>query len=77
MTYSKKTIQNASYSFITEFYRFVRPKDKCAYDQLCKNITGLGCGYKPEDSVSKKRLHSDDPSTSIVNSEISFLPYWS
>lgn len=52
------------YPFFIEFYRFVRPKDKHEYDQLCRNITGTGCGYKPEHAVSKKRLlpeESDAP----------------
>lgn len=49
----------ACYPLFREFYRFVRHKDKREYDELCKNLTGVGCGYKPEDSITKKRLHSD------------------
>lgn len=50
------------YHLFRKFYQFVRHKDKKEYDELCKNLTGIGCGYKPEDSVSKKRLHSTDQS---------------
>ncbi|CAG2219451.1 RTEL1 [Mytilus edulis] len=48
------------YPFFREFYRFVRPKDKCEYDKLCKSITGTGCGYRPEDSILRKRLQTDN-----------------
>lgn len=42
-----------------EFYRFVRHKDKKEFDSVCKELTGEGCGYKPEDSVPKKRVQSE------------------
>ena len=41
-----------------EFYRFVRHKDKKEFDSVCKELTGEGCGYKPEDAVPKKRTQS-------------------
>lgn len=47
-----------------EFYRFVRHKDKREFDCLCKELTGEGCGYKPEDSVPKKRAQSEASNTS-------------
>lgn len=39
----------------------MRPWDKQRFDELCCNLTGVGCGFKPEHAVSKKRLPT--PST--------------
>lgn len=47
------------YHLFRKFYRFVRHKDKKEFDSVCKELTGEGCGYKPEDSVPKKRVHSE------------------
>ncbi|XP_061197971.1 regulator of telomere elongation helicase 1-like [Saccostrea echinata] len=47
------------YHLFRKFYRFVRHKDKKEFDSLCKELTGEGCGYKPEDSVPKKRAQSE------------------
>ncbi|XP_076079932.1 regulator of telomere elongation helicase 1-like isoform X1 [Mytilus galloprovincialis] len=67
------------YPFFREFYRFVRPKDKCEYDKLCKSITGTGCGYRPEDSILRKRLQTDNSSNAdkrqkTVHTNLSSLP---
>ena len=45
--------------FLSEFYRFVRSHHKLEFDTMCINITGQGCGYKPSDTVSKKRTSTD------------------
>lgn len=37
----------------------MRHKDKKEFDSVCKELTGEGCGYKPEDSVPKKRVQSE------------------
>ncbi|XP_077991647.1 regulator of telomere elongation helicase 1-like [Glandiceps talaboti] len=37
-------------------YRYVRPFHKKEFDQVCQNLIGVGCGYKPEDSVPRKTL---------------------
>jgi len=34
-----------------EFYQFVRPHHKKQFDEACCNLTGVGCGYKPEHSL--------------------------
>ncbi|MDD0245747.1 hypothetical protein PSY47_23565, partial [Shigella flexneri] len=34
-----------------EFYQFVRPQHKKQFDEACCNLTGVGCGYKPEHSL--------------------------
>ncbi|XP_050402179.1 regulator of telomere elongation helicase 1, partial [Patella vulgata] len=52
------------YHLFRKFYSFLRAKHKQEFDQLCKDITGEGAGYKPEDSISNKRLrqdHTDGP----------------
>ncbi|XP_041483809.1 regulator of telomere elongation helicase 1-like isoform X1 [Lytechinus variegatus] len=43
------------YHLFRKFYSFVRPCHKKRFDQLCKEITGEGCGYRPEDSIEKKK----------------------
>ncbi|WAR24753.1 RTEL1-like protein [Mya arenaria] len=43
-----------------KFYRFVRPKHKERFSELCQQITGLSTGYKTEDSVSRKRLQETE-----------------
>ncbi|RVE71231.1 hypothetical protein OJAV_G00072690 [Oryzias javanicus] len=35
------------------FYQFVRPHHKQRFDERCEALTGQGCGYKPEHSLSK------------------------
>ncbi|NXU85851.1 RTEL1 helicase, partial [Xiphorhynchus elegans] len=36
---------------LREFYQFVRPQHKKQFDEACCNLTGEGCGYKPEHSL--------------------------
>ncbi|XP_028265635.1 regulator of telomere elongation helicase 1 isoform X2 [Parambassis ranga] len=35
------------------FYQFVRPHHKKKFDEMCQELTGHGCGYKPDHSLSK------------------------
>ncbi|XP_061591579.1 regulator of telomere elongation helicase 1 isoform X2 [Cololabis saira] len=35
------------------FYQFVRPHHKKRFDERCEELTGQGCGYRPEHSLSK------------------------
>ncbi|CAL8363813.1 unnamed protein product [Lota lota] len=35
-------------------YQFLRPHHKKLFDEKCRELTGQGCGYKPEDSLSKE-----------------------
>lgn len=37
-----------------EFYQFVRPQHKKQFDEACCNLTGVGCGYKPEHSLLRE-----------------------
>uniref|UniRef100_A0A3B3CSV6 Regulator of telomere elongation helicase 1 n=1 Tax=Oryzias melastigma TaxID=30732 RepID=A0A3B3CSV6_ORYME len=42
-----------THSLLRGFYQFVRPHHKLRFDERCAELTGLGCGYKPEHSLSK------------------------
>lgn len=37
-----------------DFYQFVRPQHKKQFDEACCNLTGVGCGYKPEHSLPRE-----------------------
>uniref|UniRef100_A0A8C9TTG6 Regulator of telomere elongation helicase 1 n=1 Tax=Scleropages formosus TaxID=113540 RepID=A0A8C9TTG6_SCLFO len=54
-----------TYTLLREFYQFIRPHHKKKFDEACQELTGLGCGYKPEHSLSKeereKLMHHTDP----------------
>ncbi|KAF2977327.1 hypothetical protein EK904_003295 [Melospiza melodia maxima] len=39
---------------LRDFYQFVRPQHKKQFDEACCNLTGLGCGYKPEHSLPRE-----------------------
>ncbi|MBN3310348.1 RTEL1 helicase, partial [Amia calva] len=42
------------HSLLRDFYQFVRPHHKKRFDEVCLELTGDGCGYKPEHSLSKE-----------------------
>ncbi|XP_047221537.1 regulator of telomere elongation helicase 1 isoform X3 [Girardinichthys multiradiatus] len=42
-----------THSLLRGFYQFVRPHHKTTFDDKCQKLTGQGCGYKPEHSLSK------------------------
>uniref|UniRef100_A0A8C8R767 Regulator of telomere elongation helicase 1 n=1 Tax=Pelusios castaneus TaxID=367368 RepID=A0A8C8R767_9SAUR len=39
---------------LREFYQFVRPQHKKQFDEACRSLTGVGCGYKPEHSLLRE-----------------------
>ncbi|KAJ8369650.1 hypothetical protein SKAU_G00096780 [Synaphobranchus kaupii] len=39
---------------LREFYQFIRPHHKRRFDVTCRELTGIGCGYKPEHSLPKE-----------------------
>ncbi|XP_015502637.1 regulator of telomere elongation helicase 1 isoform X5 [Parus major] len=39
---------------LRDFYQFVRPQHKKQFDEACCNLTGVGCGYKPEHSLPRE-----------------------
>ncbi|KAM4570874.1 regulator of telomere elongation helicase 1 isoform 2-T2 [Fundulus diaphanus] len=42
-----------THSLLRGFYQFVRPHHKKTFDEKCQELTGQGCGYKLEHSLSK------------------------
>ncbi|XP_067447279.1 regulator of telomere elongation helicase 1 isoform X2 [Thunnus thynnus] len=62
-----------THSLLWGFYQFVRPHHKKRFDEKCQELTGRGCGYKPDHSLSKdeKRalmLHSDGKPKVVLTS---------
>ncbi|KAM9785914.1 regulator of telomere elongation helicase 1 [Neosynchiropus ocellatus] len=43
-----------THSLLRGFYQFVRAHHKKRFDEKCLELTGVGCGYKPEHSLSKE-----------------------
>ncbi|XP_051915581.1 regulator of telomere elongation helicase 1 isoform X1 [Hippocampus zosterae] len=71
------TLDPHTYRLYRGLYPFVRPHHRKAFDEKCVELTGDGCGFKPEHSVKsdeKKSTmsHSDgqpsEPSSSSSNS---------
>lgn len=42
-----------THSLLRGFYQFVRPHHKKEFDARCQELTGQGCGYKPDHSLSR------------------------
>ncbi|XP_008292635.1 regulator of telomere elongation helicase 1 [Stegastes partitus] len=42
-----------THSLLRGFYQFVRPHHKKTFDEKCQELTGQGCGYRPDHSLSK------------------------
>uniref|UniRef100_A0A8C3QTS5 Regulator of telomere elongation helicase 1 n=1 Tax=Cyanoderma ruficeps TaxID=181631 RepID=A0A8C3QTS5_9PASS len=42
------------HALLRDFYQFVRPQHKKQFDEACCNLTGVGCGYKPEHSLPRE-----------------------
>ncbi|XP_076022253.1 regulator of telomere elongation helicase 1 isoform X2 [Genypterus blacodes] len=43
-----------THSLLRGFYQFVRPHHKKKFDDRSKELTGQGCGYQPDHSLSKE-----------------------
>ncbi|KAG8447235.1 hypothetical protein GDO86_014630 [Hymenochirus boettgeri] len=43
----------ATYHLMRGFYMFVQPRHKQQFEKTCKDLTGSGCGYKPEHSIPR------------------------
>ncbi|XP_069025206.1 regulator of telomere elongation helicase 1 isoform X2 [Embiotoca jacksoni] len=43
-----------THALLRGFYQFVRPHHKKSFDARCEQLTGEGCGYKPDHSLSKE-----------------------
>ncbi|XP_029968849.1 regulator of telomere elongation helicase 1 [Salarias fasciatus] len=42
-----------THGLLRGFYQFVRPHHKKAFDERCARLTGRGCGFKPDHSLSR------------------------
>ncbi|XP_053430850.1 regulator of telomere elongation helicase 1 isoform X3 [Nycticebus coucang] len=43
------------HSLLQGFYQFVRPHHKQRFEEMCVQLTGRGCGYQPEHSLSRRQ----------------------
>uniref|UniRef100_A0A667WJ51 Regulator of telomere elongation helicase 1 n=1 Tax=Myripristis murdjan TaxID=586833 RepID=A0A667WJ51_9TELE len=43
-----------THSLLRGFYQFIRPHHKKTFHEKCQELTGQGCGYKPDHSLSKE-----------------------
>uniref|UniRef100_A0A7N8XDY8 Regulator of telomere elongation helicase 1 n=1 Tax=Mastacembelus armatus TaxID=205130 RepID=A0A7N8XDY8_9TELE len=50
-----------THGLLRGFYQFVRPHHKKAFDEKCQELTGQGCGYKPDHSLSKDEKKAKGP----------------
>ncbi|CAB1417634.1 unnamed protein product [Pleuronectes platessa] len=65
-----------THSLLRGFYQFVRPHHKKMFDERCVELTGQGCGYKPDHSLSKdekkvlilQSATSREPAVSLTSS---------
>ncbi|XP_044206767.1 regulator of telomere elongation helicase 1 isoform X2 [Thunnus albacares] len=67
------TEDSNTHSLLWGFYQFVRPHHKKRFDEKCQELTGRGCGYKPDHSLSKDEkkalmLHSDGKPKVVLTS---------
>lgn len=56
-------------SFSQGLYQFIRPHHKKEFDERCCGLTGEGCGYKPEHSLSREERETlrQNPGSSSAN----------
>uniref|UniRef100_A0AAQ4PPV0 Regulator of telomere elongation helicase 1 n=1 Tax=Gasterosteus aculeatus aculeatus TaxID=481459 RepID=A0AAQ4PPV0_GASAC len=47
-------------------YQFVRPHHKKSFDERCQQLTGRGCGYKPDHSLSVEEKKALVPRTAVA-----------
>ncbi|XP_030646953.1 regulator of telomere elongation helicase 1 [Chanos chanos] len=47
-----------THSLLRGLYQFIRPHHKRQFDERCQLLTGQGCGYKPEHSLTREQRES-------------------
>ncbi|XP_077368002.1 regulator of telomere elongation helicase 1 isoform X3 [Festucalex cinctus] len=60
-----------TYKLYRGLYPFVRPHHRKAFDEKCQELTGTGCGYKPEHSQHRDQKKSGSQSVDEQPSELS------
>ncbi|XP_069739809.1 regulator of telomere elongation helicase 1 isoform X2 [Narcine bancroftii] len=48
-------------NLLRDFYQFVRPHHKKMFDEACYNLTGEGCGFKPEHAIPREERQKAEP----------------
>ncbi|KAM4608050.1 regulator of telomere elongation helicase 1 [Discoglossus pictus] len=60
------------YDIMRGFYQFIRPHHKKEFDLTCKELTGVGCGYKAEHSIPRKERERAPESTVKTETKITY-----
>ncbi|XP_072096477.1 regulator of telomere elongation helicase 1 isoform X2 [Mobula birostris] len=50
-------------NLLRDFYQFVRPHHKKMFDEACYNLTGEGCGFKPEHAIPREERQKREQET--------------
>ncbi|XP_037628179.1 regulator of telomere elongation helicase 1 isoform X2 [Sebastes umbrosus] len=58
-----------THSLLRGLYQFIRPHHKMRFDEKCQELTGRGCGYKPNHSLS-----ADEKKALMLQSATASLP---
>uniref|UniRef100_A0A8C7U612 Regulator of telomere elongation helicase 1 n=1 Tax=Oncorhynchus mykiss TaxID=8022 RepID=A0A8C7U612_ONCMY len=58
-----------THNLLRGFYQFIRPHHKKRFDEKCVELTGQGCGYKPDHSLSK-----EEKETLMQNGGVQSIP---
>uniref|UniRef100_A0A4W5K906 Uncharacterized protein n=1 Tax=Hucho hucho TaxID=62062 RepID=A0A4W5K906_9TELE len=59
-----------THNLLRGFYQFIRPHHKKRFDEKCVELTGQGCGYKPDHSLSKEEKETLISSCSQLNASL-------
>ncbi|XP_018090505.1 regulator of telomere elongation helicase 1 isoform X3 [Xenopus laevis] len=62
----------AKYNLLRGFYQFIRPHHKHEFESACKDLTGKGCGYKPEHSVPRAEREKAQCAAAVSESKVTF-----
>ncbi|XP_069808452.1 regulator of telomere elongation helicase 1 isoform X2 [Dendropsophus ebraccatus] len=66
--------ESGKYALMRGFYQFIRPHHKKEFDSACKEMTGTGCGYKPEHSIprdEREKAQATTTASKVTTSESS------
>ncbi|XP_069506993.1 regulator of telomere elongation helicase 1 isoform X2 [Ambystoma mexicanum] len=68
------TSDSKKHILLREFYQFVRPHHKKQFDQACLELTGEGCGFKPEHSLPREEREriAKQAAEKLCNQKVTF-----
>ncbi|XP_051887107.1 regulator of telomere elongation helicase 1 isoform X2 [Pristis pectinata] len=55
-------------NLLRDFYQFVRPHHKKMFDEACYNLTGEGCGFKPEHAIPREERQKIEQEANAASS---------